>query len=131
MFNDSLFTRVTKLASPLDLCTAYANARTTYPVGSEAFSLIDQSMSTSTGLTGLRNTWDRVWFKGGSLAAGTADGVETRVLSVTWLVESAERGRFVVTASANNVLTGGIDQPAMLSLSARLLQLLDEGAFSQ
>lgn len=131
MFNDSLFTRVTKLASPLDLCNAYANARTTYPVGSEAFSLIDQSMSTSTGLTGLRNTWDRVWFKGGSLAAGTADGVETRVLSVTWLVESAERGRFVVTASANNVLTGGIDQPAMLSLSARLLQLLDEGAFSQ
>ena len=124
LFNADILVNGTWQASPIDLCNAFTRLRTTYPVDSDAFTIINESMSTSAPFTGIRNEWDRVWFKGGSLAAGTANGPETRALAFAWFLESAERGRFVVVGAANNEFTGGINQPMTRSLLVRLLDLL-------
>ena len=123
-FNGDLLVNGTWQATPADLCNAFMSLRTTYPIDSDAFSIINESMSSNAAFTGLRNEWDRVWFKGGSLAAGTADGPETRALAFAWFLESAERGRFVVVGVANNEFTGGVDQPITSALLVRLLDLL-------
>ena len=100
------------------------NLRTRYPVGSDAFTLIDESMSSAAPFTNIRNAWDRVWFKGGSLASSVTGENQTRAQAFAWFLESTTRGRYVVVGIANNPIIGGIDTAAGRSLLTRLLELV-------
>lgn len=127
LFNDTILATGTWQASPVDLCNAMTNLRTRYPVGTDAFRLINEAMSSAAPFPNIRSVWDRVWFKGGSLASGVTGVVETRVLTFAWFVESAARGRYVVVGEANNPLVGGIDNAAFGSRLTRLLELVATG----
>jgi len=127
-FHSSLLVDAAWMASPTDICNAYARLRTV-PSGTQAFEIVDRAMSASVAQPDVRNAWDRVWYKGGSLFGtdGTVPS-EQRVLTHAWFLESAERGRFFVAALANNPRqgNGSIDDFVVQSLTSRMLQLVSE-----
>lgn len=118
-FHANLLTQVTWRASPIDICRAYAGLRFRTYAGSDAFRVVDRAMSASAAQPNVRAEWDRVWYKGGSLAS-TALG--THVLVHTWLLEDAGRDPYVVVVMTNSD-GGGIDQFNTQSVAGRLLQL--------
>ena len=122
-FNNSLLVDGAWMASPIDICNAYARLRTSAPVDSPQFEIIDRAMSASVAQPNVRGAWDRAWFKGGSLVGSNS---EMRVLTKAWFLESAERGRFFVAALANNPVSGSIDQFEVQSLTGRILELVSE-----
>ncbi len=107
-------------ATPIDLCTMMAGLRT-YPDGSDALRLVDAAYGGGTIPAFVTRNWERSWFKGGSL--GGAAGL--RVLTLGYLMESDDRGTYVVIAMANDD-EGPIDQPAFVSLTHRLLLAVEE-----
>jgi|GEM_PF-808244 len=127
-FHSSLLVDGAWMASPMDICNAYARLRTVSS-GTQAFEIVDRAMSASVAQPDVRNAWDRVWYKGGSLFGtdGTVPS-EQRVLTHAWFLESAERGRFFVAALANNPRqgNGSIDDFVVQSLTSRMLQLVSE-----
>jgi len=128
VFNNSLLVDAAWMASPTDICNAYARLRA-MPIGTEQFEIVDRAMSASVAQPDVRNTWDRVWYKGGSLSGSdSSTPLELRVLTHAWFLESAERGRFFVAALANNPVpgTGSIDTFEVQSLTSRILQLVGE-----
>ncbi|MEL6869545.1 MAG: thrombospondin type 3 repeat-containing protein [Pseudomonadota bacterium] len=109
-------------ASPLDVCAAMAGLRQ-YNDATEAFDVIDEAYGATTAIINLRNRWERVWFKGGSLD----DGFGLRVLTYGWMVESDDRGAFAVIVMTNNDSGGAarIDQNAITSVSSRILDIVN------
>ena len=119
-FNDSLLVDGAWQASPVDACNAFASLRA-FPPSSAAFDVIDFAMSAGVAQPGIRERWDRVWFKGGNLIGQNND---QRVLTLAWFLESAQFGRFVVVAMANNRVAGNIDTFVSQSLTSRILETL-------
>lgn len=118
-FHADLLTQVTWRASPIDICRAYAGLRFRTYAGSDAFRVVDRAMSAQAAQPNVRAEWDRVWYKGGSLAS-TALG--THVLVHTWLLEDAARDPYVVVLMANSN-GGGINAQNVQSVAGRILQL--------
>ncbi len=106
-------------ASADDVCRAYAGLRK-FNNRSEHFELMDQAMGSEAVLLWVRNRWDRVWQKGGSLA--NADG--NYVFTLSWLFESDERGAYVVIMMANNRDGSPIDAAPAFSIASRAEEIL-------
>ena len=118
-FHPSLLTDGTWQASPMDVCAAFASLRA-LPPGSEALATADAALSAAAAQPNVRNAWDRVWYKGGSLASG-ANGLH--VLTHAWMLENAGQDPYVVVAMSNSD-GGGIDQFAVQSITGRMLELV-------
>jgi hypothetical protein len=121
-FQANLLTDGTWQASPIDICNAMAALRR-FPKGSDAMREIDKAMSAQAALPFVRSEWDRVWYKGGSLASAANNN---HVLTHAWLLEDNGRDPFVFVSMSNSV-AGGIDQTRLFqiqSVNARILQLL-------
>lgn len=110
-------------ASPYDVCAAMAGMRQFSDV-SEGFAVADQAYGAETLVVNLRDKWERVWFKGGSLADNNAG---LRVLTYGWMLESDSRGTFAVILMGNNDSGGAarIDQGPFSSVASRILDLVD------
>jgi hypothetical protein len=111
-------------ASPMDVCAAMAGMRQFNDL-SPGLKLVDQAFGAEVVFPFVRNRWERVWFKGGSLA--TVEGL--KVITYSWLLESDSKGTFVVVSMHNdlshpNLATAGIDWTM-----ARILQLVGDGTF--
>lgn len=129
--NDPILTAGTWRASPLDICATLSSLRQ-FPLRSDPLELVDQVMSTSTAFLRLRNRWDRVWHKGGSLSSGSTG---QHVLAYSWLLEDNGRPPFVVVAMANDP-SGGLDTAdgdgfsnvnRINSIVARILDIVTAG----
>lgn len=118
-FHADLLTQVTWRASPIDICRAFAGLRFGTFAGSDAFRVVDRAMSAAAAQPNVRAEWDRVWYKGGSLASG-ANGLH--VLTHAWLLEDAGRDPYVVVVMGNSD-AGGIDTFNIQSIAGRILQL--------
>lgn len=119
-FHVSLLTDGTWQASPLDICRAFAWLRQ-LPKGSEALAVVDAAFGAQAAQPDVRSDFDRVWYKGGSLASGSG----LHVLTHAWLLEDAGEDPFVVIAMSNSS-GGGIDQFAVQSVTGRMLELVDQ-----
>jgi len=122
-FHVDLMTSGTWKASPMDICAAFAALRR-LPQGSEALATVDAALGSQAAQPEVRGDFDRVWYKGGSLAqvAGSF-----HVLTHAWMLEDAGRDPFVVVAMSNSN-TGGIDQFAVQSITGRILELVSQHA---
>ncbi|NNF16410.1 MAG: hypothetical protein HKN70_06660 [Gammaproteobacteria bacterium] len=121
--NASILVDGTWRASPMDLCNAIAAMRR-YKDTSDAFALIDQAYGSNEGAWAARRHWERVWFKGGSLA----DSSGLLVLTYGWLLESDDRGAYVVIGMANQswTSTARISNTVFFSAMSRVLDLVNE-----
>lgn len=110
-------------ASPVDVCNAMAGLRL-YNDRSEAFSVIDEAYGAEAAFLGLRDKWERVWFKGGSLG----DGAGLRVLTYGFMLESDNRGTYAVIGMGRNDSGGNarINQAEFASVISRLVDIVDE-----
>ncbi len=117
-FHESLLTEGAWSASPMDICNTLAGLRST-PATNGAFELVDEAMGFQAAQPGIRNQWDRVWYKGGSLSSGNG----FHVLTHAWLLENSGEFPRVVVAMANNP-TGNIDQFMVQSLTSRMIENL-------
>ncbi len=120
-FHESLLTAGTWRASPFDICRAFAKLRR-LPQGSEAFKTVDAALGSEAAQPEVRDRWDRVWYKGGSLASG-ANGLH--VLTHAWMLENSGEDPYVVIAMSNSD-AGGIDQYYVQSVTGRILELLSQ-----
>jgi len=120
--NVSLLTDGSWRASPLDICNNMATLRL-YEKDTDARIMVDAAYGSQAAQSEVRNTWDRVWYKGGSLVAS---GSGYHVLTHGWLLEDNGRPPFVVIGMTNDD-NGGIDANDGLfkvqSVLARLLEL--------
>ena len=122
----SMFFAAAWMASPLDVCAAMSAMRQ-FNDRSPGFQMIDQALSSEAATVFLRNRWERVWYKGGSLA----DSSGVKVLTHSWMLESDSRGAYVVVSMHNDLgftqdlRTQGIDKTL-----ARILQLVSDGTFN-
>jgi hypothetical protein len=116
-FHPSLLADGSWRASPFDVCAAFSALRR-QPGGSEALKLVDRALGASAAQPNVRGQWDRVWYKGGSLASSAG----LHVLVHAWMLEDAGRDPFVVVAMANKD-DGGIDQFNVQSITGRMLEL--------
>jgi hypothetical protein len=112
-------------ASPLDVCAAFASLRQ-FNDRSPGFQVIDRAFSSESATVFLRSRWDRVWYKGGSLASSTG----LKVLAHAYMLESDARGAYVVV-SMHNDLSFQLDLGALgiASTMARVVQLVSDGTF--
>ncbi len=120
-FHSQLLTSGTWQASPLDICAAFAALRR-LPQGSEAMTTVDAALGASAGQPDVRGDFDRVWYKGGSLAVTAGN---FHVLTHAWMLEDAGSDPYVVIALSNRS-TGGIDQYDIQSITGRLLELVSQ-----
>ncbi|MEO7432859.1 MAG: serine hydrolase [Dokdonella sp.] len=116
--NTGLLTSGSWRATPMDICRAFAHHRH-LPQGSDAIALVDRALSAQSAQPEVRNAWDRVWYKGGSLAS--SDGYH--VLTHAWMLQNSGEDPYVVIAMSNSD-TGGIDPYKVQSITGRILQLL-------
>jgi hypothetical protein len=119
-FHVQLLTHGTWRASPLDVCAAFARMRR-LPQGSDAIAMADRALGAGAAQPGVRGAWDRVWYKGGSLASGAG----LHVLTHAWMLEERGSDPWVVVAMSNSD-GGGIDQYKVQSITSRILQLVAE-----
>jgi len=119
--NNSVLIDGTWQASPMDVCGAIAGLRQ-FNDTTESFELVDQAYSANTGIWGQRQRWERVWFKGGSLS----DGQGLVTLTLGWLVESDDRGAFVVVGMANTHPSSPsrISDAAFFSVMSRIMDIV-------
>ena len=116
--NTQIFLSGTWRATPMDICRAYAHLRR-LPQGSDAIDLVNHALGAGVAQPEIRNKWDRVWYKGGSL-----DGAAGHyVLTHAWMLENAGNDPWVIIAMSNNS-TGGIDEYAVQSVTGRILELI-------
>jgi len=106
-------------ASPFDVCRAFGALRR-LPQGSEALATVDAALGAGVAQPGVRNRWDRAWYKGGSLAITASSFV---VLTHAWMLENAGEDPYVVVALSNHP-AGGINQFFVQSITGRLLELV-------
>ena len=123
--NVSLLTDGSWRASPMDICANMAELRQ-YDKGTDARIMVDTAYGSQAAQSEVRNAWDRVWYKGGSLVAG---GTGYHVLTHGWLLEDNGRPPFVLVGMTNDD-NGGIDANSGIfrvqSVLARLLELTAE-----
>ncbi len=119
-FHTQLLTSGTWRATPMDICAAFAHLRR-LPQGSDAIAMVDRALGSQSAQPGVRNVWDRVWYKGGSLASGAG----YHVLTHAWMLENAGEDPYVVVAMSNSD-GGGIDPYKVQSITGRILQLLSQ-----
>lgn len=119
-FHTGLLTSGTWRASPVDICQAFAWLRR-LPQGSEAIQTIDAAFGAGVAQPDVRARWDRVWYKGGSLASGAG----FHVLTHAWMLENAGEDPYVVVAMSNSD-AGNIDQFNLQSVTGRLLELVSQ-----
>jgi len=118
-FHEPLLTAGTWSASAADICRTLAGLHATVS-DNGAFALVDEAMGAGVAQPNIRNAWDRVWFKGGSLDSGATG---RHVLAHAWLLEnSGEFGPFVVVALVTNP-SGGIDGFDVQSILSRIVEL--------
>jgi len=123
MLNPSVVVSASWQASATDVCNAIAGLRM-FNDTSVAASVINQAYGAETTGVNVRGRWERVWYKGGSLA----DDAGLRVLTHGWLLETDARGAFVVVTIGNNDSGGAarIDAGAYSSVALRLVQIVDD-----
>lgn len=119
--NTTLYTDGSWRASPTDVCRAFGQMLR-LPQGSEALMTVDAAAGAGVAQPEVRAKWDRVWYKGGSLAS-SANGYH--VLTHAWMLQNAGKDPYVVIAMSNSV-NGNIDQFQVQSVTGRLLQLVYE-----
>ena len=119
--NESLLVSGSWRTSPLDICQTYAHLRD-LPEGSDQLKLADIALGAGVALPNIRNNWDRVWYKGGSLE-GAITGLN--VLTHAWLLETQGGSAYVVVTMTNDS-AGGIDIFAVQSVAARILELVSQ-----
>jgi hypothetical protein len=116
-------------ASPRDICQTFAYLRTFRGAGLE---IVDAALGASTAQPNVRNQWDRVWYKGGSLAQATN---QYNVWTHAWMLERNGEAPLVLVALANSPSGGisgnnnvGVDNDIfdIQSVNGRMLQLLSE-----
>jgi hypothetical protein len=116
-------------ASPRDICQSFAYLRSFRGAG---LALIDEALGASAAQPNVRNQWDRVWYKGGSLAQATN---QYNVWTHAWLLERNGEDPLVLVAMANSPTGGisginnvGVDNDIfdIQSVNGRMLQLLSE-----
>ncbi|HET8899729.1 MAG TPA: serine hydrolase [Rhodanobacteraceae bacterium] len=107
-------------ASPMDVCSVYA-ANRRLPQGSEAFQTVDTAMAAEAAQPNVRNRWDRVWYKGGSLSPVAN---KFNVLTHAWLVENAGGPAYFVATMYNDNNPNAIDQYKVQSIAGRILEIL-------
>jgi hypothetical protein len=115
--NVELFTSGSWRASPDDICEVFAR-HLRLPQGSDAADLVNRALGAQAAQPGVRNAWDRVWYKGGNLASAAGD----HVLTHAWLLQDSGEDPFVVVAMSNNP-DGGIDEYKVQSITSRILEL--------
>lgn len=121
----STFFSAAWMASPMDVCAAMAGLRQ-FNDRSPGFQMIDQALSSEAVTVFLRGRWERVWYKGGSLS----DSAGTKVLTHSWMVESDNRGAFVVVSMHNDLsFTLDLRTKGIEATLARILQLVSDGTF--
>jgi hypothetical protein len=116
--NESLFIGGSWQASPMDICQTFAYLRD-LPEGSDALFLADTALGAGVAQPEVRNFWDRVWYKGGSLES-SANGL--LVLTHAWMLERQGENPYVIIGMANNP-TGNIDVFNVQSVLGRILEL--------
>jgi hypothetical protein len=119
--NFSLLVSGTWHASPMDVCAVFAANRLSLPQGSEAFQTVDAAMSAEVAQPNVRNRWDHVWYKGGSLSS---TGGKFNVLTHAWLLEDAGGPIYFVATMYNDDNVNVIDQYKVQSVAGRILQIL-------
>lgn len=116
--NASILTSGTWRATPMDICAAFAHLRR-LPQGSDAMDLVNHVMGSATAQPDVRNYWDRVWYKGGSLSSGAG----FVVLTHAWMLENTGQDPYVVVAMSNSDASV-IDQYRVQSITGRILELV-------
>lgn len=116
-FNVSLLTDGSWHASPDDICATFASLR--HRRG-EALRTVEFALGASAAQPDVRGQWDRVWYKGGSLASSSL-----HVLTHAWMLERNGEAPVVVVAMSNSD-AGGIDQFDVQSVTGRILELVAE-----
>jgi len=91
--------RLSWQASPIDVCETFATMRSSFGPHTSGGQLIDEALGGEVFLFGLRNEWDRIWYKGGG-HPGFATGTFF-VRSDGWLVEDNDGRAFAVIAMYN------------------------------
>ena len=106
-------------ASPMDICKTFAHLRD-LPEGSDALKLTNIALGAGVAQPEIRNFWNRVWYKGGSLLKATNDYV---VLTHAWMLERQGQRPYVIIGMANNQ-SGNIDIFEIQSVLGRILELI-------
>lgn len=119
-FHPSLLTTGSWQATASDVCRMFSSLRR-LPAASPGRPIIDAAFGSAAGQPEVRNRWDRVWYKGGSL--GSAAGLH--VLTHVWMLENAGSDPYVLVALSNRD-AGDIDVYAVQSVTGRILELLSQ-----
>ncbi len=112
-------------ATPVDICNAFAALRR-FPEKSTSLRLIDRAFGAQAAQPFVRNAWNRVWYKGGSLASTSNN---FHVLTHAWLLEDQGRDPYVLVVMANDpagLILGNTTLFQIQSVAGRILQLLAE-----
>jgi hypothetical protein len=119
-YNESLFFDAWQ-ASPMDICGAFARHRL-HPPGSDAALLVERALQAGVAQPNVREHWDRVWYKGGSLDSGVNGSV---VLTHAFMLEKEGEQPVVLVGLSNNPGSGvnGFD---IQSILGRFLELAAE-----
>ena len=116
-------------ATPRDVCQAFAHLR---KFRGDALRVVDEALGASAGQPHVRNLWDRVWYKGGSLARATN---QNDVWTHAWMLERNGEDPLVLVSLSNSATGGisgnnnfGVDNDIfdIQSINGRILQLLSE-----
>ncbi len=116
--HESLYIDGSWQASPMAVCRAFARHRL-HPRGSDAALLVERALGAESAQPNVREEWDRVWYKGGSLTSGVNGDL---VLTHAWLLEREGERPLVLVGMSNNQ-PGGLDQFLIQSILGRLLEL--------
>ncbi|MEE4174513.1 MAG: serine hydrolase [Xanthomonadales bacterium] len=119
-FNESLLIDGAWQASPLDVCGAFARHRRHTP-GSDAALVVERALQASAAQPNLRERWDRVWYKGGSLDS-FANG--RLVLTHAFMFEREGEAPYVLVGFSNDP-SGGLEGQVfnIQSILGRLAQI--------
>ena len=118
-FHTDLLTSGSWRASPMDLCRTLAGLRDVDETNG-GFDLVKQAMGAQAAQPNVRGLWNRVWYKGGSLASGAG----LHVLTHGWLLENGGESPPIVLIAMANADAGGIDQFAIQSLTNRMIEVV-------
>jgi hypothetical protein len=116
--HEAMYIDASWLASPLDICGAFARHRQHTP-GSDADLVVNRALQSQAAQPNVREHWDRVWYKGGSLTSGINGNL---VLTHAFMLEREGEDPYVVVGLANEP-AGGIDGFVIQSIMGRLLEL--------
>lgn len=128
-FHADLLVDGTWRASPRDICRNFASLRR---FDGPALRLVDAALGAAAAQPNVRGRWDRVWYKGGSLARAAN---QFDVYTHAWLLERDGEDPLVLVALANSPSgeISGINHPAVnddifdiQSLTGRMLALMAE-----